>query len=120
MTRAGLLLALLWPGVALAGPPDRPSGRATLDPVADALRRYRKETDPDRRRALLWKLAPVRDPRVAVALGEVLASADYPFPEITLLARHHLPEDRRGSTDAVWDWWRANEADLRRRAEELP
>jgi hypothetical protein len=121
MARACLLLLLLWPtSMAVAGPPDRPSGRMTRDAVADALLRYRREADPDRRRALLWKLAPLPDPRVAVALGEVLASSDFPFPEITLLARHHLPAEQRGSTDAVWDWWRANEAELRRRAEELP
>jgi hypothetical protein len=112
------LLVLVPPSV--AGPPERPSGRMTCDEVADALLRCRKEKDPGRRRALLWELAPLRDPRVALALGEVLASSDYPFPEIRLLADYHLPEQQRGSTDAVWDWWRENEADLRRRARELP
>jgi hypothetical protein len=120
MTRTLLLLVLLGPAPALAGPPERPSARMARDEVADALRRYQRESDPTRRRALLWQLAPVRDPRVALALGEVLASSDLPYPEISLLARFHLPEHKRGSTDAVWDWWRENEAELRRRARELP
>jgi hypothetical protein len=92
----------------------------TRDEVADGLRRYRQETDPQRRRALLWKLAPIRDPRVALALGEVFASADCPFPEIRLLADFHLPPEQQGSTDAVSDWWRQYEAELRRLARELP
>ncbi len=112
---------LLFAGpAAFAGPPERPAARATLDEVADGLRRYRREQDPRRRRELLWKLAPLPDPRVAVALGEVLAGSDCPYPEIRFLADFHLPESKRGSTDAVWDWWRENEAELRRRARELP
>jgi hypothetical protein len=116
-----LALLLLSPGQeAVAGPPEGPSARMTVDPVADGLLRYHKEKDPQRQRALLWKLAPTADPRVAVALGEALASYDLPYPELMLLAEHHLPAKNRGSTDAVWDWWRENEADLRRRAKELP
>ena len=34
--------------------------------------------------------------------------------------RVELPAEKAGSTDAVWDWWRENEAGLRRRARELP
>jgi hypothetical protein len=124
MPRLSLLLLavpLLGPlPAAVAGPPERPSARMAVDAVADGLLRYRRERNPERRRALLWDLAPIRDPRVAVALGEALASCDCPFPEVSLLARFHLPADKRGSTDAVWDWWRQNEADLRRRAKELP
>jgi hypothetical protein len=115
------LLVVLWAGqAAFAGPPEGPSGRMVLDPVADGLRRYRRENDEGRRRALLWKLAPTRDPRVAVALGEVLASCGFPFPEVALLAEFYLPAEKAGSTDAVWDWWREHEAGLRRRARELP
>ncbi len=121
MARAVLLLTLFLLGPpAVAAPPEGLSTRMTVDPVADGLRRYRRETDPVRRRALLRQLAPTGDPRVALALGEVLASGDFPFPEVSLLAEFYLPADKRGSTDAVWDWWRQNEADLRRRAKELP
>jgi hypothetical protein len=116
-----LALGLLAAGsLTPASPPERPSARMVSDAVADGLLRCRQENDLQRRRALLWKLAPLRDPRVALALGEVLASSDCPFPEIRLLADFHLPEQKRGSTDAVWDWWRENEAELRRRARELP
>jgi hypothetical protein len=105
---------------AVAGPPERPAAGMALDEVADGLRRYSREQDPQRRRELLWKLAARNDPRVAVALGEVLAGSACPYPEIRFLADYHLPEAKRGSTDAVWDWWRENEAELRRRAKELP
>jgi hypothetical protein len=116
------LLVLLLPLVAVpaaAAPPDQPSGQMVLDEVADGLRRYRREHDPGRRRALLWRLAPTRDPRVAVALGELFVE-EAAIPAVRLLAEFYLPEEKRGSTDAVCDWWRANEADLRRRAAELP
>ena len=103
-----------------AGPPEGPSGRMVRDEVAEGLLRYRKTNDSEKRRALLRQLAPTGDPRVAVALGEALASTALPYPEITLLAEFYLPLEKRGSTDAVWDWWRDNEADLRRRAEQLP
>lgn len=122
-TRLSLLLTLplLLAGTpAGAGPPERPEGRMTFDEVADGLRRYRREHDPERRRALIRKLAPRRDPRVAVVLGESLAESEFPYQELVLLAEYYLPDTKRGSTDSVWDWWRQNEADLRRRAKELP
>jgi hypothetical protein len=105
---------------ARAGPPERPTGKMARDDVAEGLLRYRKATDPERRRALLRQLAPTGDPRVAVALGDALASDGFPYPEVALLAEFFLPPEKRGSTDSVWDWWRDNEADLRRRAERLP
>jgi hypothetical protein len=116
-----LLLVLFLSSAAFAGGPEPPSTRMRfLDVVGDGLRHYRQETDPVRRGALLKRLAATRDPRVAVVLGEVLSSSTLPYPEITLLAEFYLPEEKRGSTDAVWDWWRANEADLRRRAGTRP
>ena len=69
------LLGLLVPGrPALAGPPEGVSGRIVLDEVWDGLRQYRAEKDPERRIRLLEKLAPSRDPRVAVVLGEAMES----------------------------------------------
>ena len=115
-----LLLLLLFGQLARADLPATASQEMVVDAVAEGLRRYRTETDETRRRALLWQLAPTRDPRVALALGEVLTSVDLPYPEISLLAELYLPEANRGSTDAVWDWWRANEVELRRLAEGLP
>jgi hypothetical protein len=116
-----LLLALLaLPPATRAGPPEAPSGKMVRDDVADGLLRYRRTTDPERRRALLRRLAPTGDPRVAVVLGEALAADGLAYPEIVLLAEFYLPSEKRGSTDSVWDWWRDNEAELRRRAGQLP
>jgi hypothetical protein len=105
---------------AIAGPPEQPAGRMVFDEVADVLRRYRLERDPRRRRGLLWEVATRRDPRVTVALAEAVAATEYPYQELVFLAEYHLPASKKGSTDAVWSWWRENEAELRRRARELP
>jgi hypothetical protein len=121
------LFAVLPSGTrAFAGPPEGVSGRMVLDEVADALRRYRREKDEGQRVKLLVALAPTRDPRVAVALGEALAN---PSPGVRLSAGYALTRYYRGAfvtggykhQAAVGeDWWRANEADLRRRAKALP
>jgi hypothetical protein len=111
-------LAVVTPTGALAGPPERPSGRMSFDAVADGLRGYARETDDGKRIAWLEKLAPTRDPRVALLIGE------YPPDEITpsqfiglrrLLLRYYVPPGER-----LDRWWRENEADLRRRATQLP
>ena len=47
-------------------------GKMILDEVADGLRRYRMEKDEDKRAKWLEKLAPSRDPRVMVVIGEAL------------------------------------------------
>jgi hypothetical protein len=118
---------LLFPSQALAGPPEVVSGRIVLDKVMDGLRRYRRETDPEKRIRWLEKLAPSRDPRVAVVLGELFerglltARAVGPDPSVAaevLLYVHYVPGG--GDTRAIFDWWSANEADLRRRAKLLP
>jgi hypothetical protein len=114
-----VFVALLLPAPVLrASPPEPADGRMALDEVADGLRRYHRGDGRDR--ALLRRLAPTRDPRVAVALGEVLTSSEFPYQELALLAEFYLPEEMGRSTDAVWDWWKQNEPDLRRRARELP
>ncbi len=128
-------LALLSPGRAVAGPPEGVSGKMTFDEVADALRKYRKETDEGKRMGWLWKLAPTRDPRVAVALGEAFAAgrpprmpgAPFYVTGLDTVAAMGLIENRFPPTqppDLNWDvvrqWWRDNEADLRRRAAQLP
>src|SRR5262249_60227214 len=53
---------------AAAGPPESVSGRMAFDEVADGLRKYRKETDPEKRLAWLQTLGATGDPRVALAL----------------------------------------------------
>jgi hypothetical protein len=125
-----LTLALL-PGLApriVAGPPDGASGNMVLDEVADGLRKYRKEKDPEKRAAWLERLAPSKDPRVALALGEAREESDRTVARAASIALFELycpPGELETITLAsLWvrtgDWWKANEADLRRRAKELP
>jgi hypothetical protein len=113
-----LLAALAVMAPSGAGPPERPSGRMAFDAVADGLRRYAQETDDNKRIAWLEKLAPARDPRVALLIWE------YPPDDISpsqfiglrrLLLRYYVPPGER-----LDRWWRENEADLRRRAKQLP
>jgi len=117
-----LTLALL-PGLApriVAGPPDGASGNMVLDEVADGLRKYRKEKDPEKRAAWLE--------RVALALGEAREESDRTVARAASIALFELycpPGELETITLAsLWvrtgDWWKANEADLRRRAKELP
>jgi hypothetical protein len=113
MRRLLIALLLLLPGQALAGPPEGVSGRMAFDAVADGLRKYAKETDPEMRAGRLAALAPSQDPRVAVALGEAMQD-----PSPAVLAAAHYGAGT--STAEVCAWWKQNEADLRRRAKLLP
>jgi hypothetical protein len=125
-----LLAALaLPPGEAIARPPEGPSGKMVFDEVADALRKYRKEKDPQKQAARLTRLAAIRDPRVALALGEAFTQ-DNPQElclagiraVVTYYAR--LPPEQRSDNVHAFvyarAWWKDNEADLRRRAARLP
>jgi hypothetical protein len=106
-----------------AGPPEGMSGRMALDEVADGLRKYQKEKDAKRRRAWLERLAQTRDVRVAVALGEAMGDADLreaPYHLMLLHFASDLTGDGQGLLAEVARWWGKNEADLRRRAKELP
>jgi hypothetical protein len=136
LTLLPLLAVLLVPATGRpvrAGPPEGVSGAMALDEVADGLRKYRREKDRARRAALLTRLAATRDPRVALVLGEALDRAagarDFDNLEvpIILLATHYVPKKAAlaGSISPidghdVVKWWKANEADLRRRAKLLP
>jgi hypothetical protein len=128
MLAAGLLAALsLVPAGVTAGPPDRPSGRMALDEVADALRRYRSARTAQARVTWLRKLAPIKDARVALMLGEAVSSEDDELRRwaIGQVYTHYESELPDGAapypiTSMVRGWWRQNEADLRRRAALLP
>jgi hypothetical protein len=124
------VLALLSPGKAVAGPPEGVSGKMVLDEVADGLRQYRMTRDQNRRINWLERLAPTGDPRVAVALGEALKGEGelvrlaaarnvvyYGAPPIVASPRVGF-EARQ--IERASHWWAANEADLRRRAKQLP
>ena len=75
-------LLLLLPGHALAEPPESVSSRMAFDEVADALQKRQKETNNDKHVLRLRKLAPTVDPRVALALGELLGCGE----DVTCLA----------------------------------
>ena len=122
-----LVLALALP--ALAGPPEGVSGKMVFtDEVAEGLRKYRQEKDATHRLAWLEKLAPLRDPRVAIALGDAMDSAEDRAGAHSL-AQHaaallndfyaHPPGFVSGPFFPEI-WWEMHKADLRRRAKQLP
>jgi hypothetical protein len=124
------VLAALTPGETPAGPPEGMSGRMVLDKVADGLRRYQRDQSPSGRMTWLKRLAPSKDPRVAIALAEESVGAAPTFGDdgrqyaAFLLIRHYIPEGQwlHGAkcTATALHWWKANGADLRRRAKQLP
>jgi hypothetical protein len=111
MIAAGLLL-LFTMGQAVAVP----SKKMMFDEVAVGLSIYRREKDDEKRRGWLNRLAPSRDPRVAVALGEALLHAG----PAEYVAAYSGLVNYFGSGLDVRAWWKANETDLRRRAKVHP
>jgi hypothetical protein len=108
-----------------AGPPEEVSGKMVFDEVADGLRRYRREMDARRRSELLSRLAPSLDPRVAVALGDAMAersrlSGDTSAYELLYDWFLADEDDFSEVIRSVRIWWAKHEADLRRRAKQLP
>jgi hypothetical protein len=109
--------------------PDLPStgtGRRP-DRLATELRRFRAETDPEKLAEAIKRFGKVRDPRVTVALMEVV-QREKKMSKLLLLAsgtlvHHHIPEEDWRYTK-YWDlarlWWEENEAGVRRRAALLP
>jgi hypothetical protein len=106
-----------------------------LDEVADGLRKYRQETDERHRVQWLWKLGSLGgvlsntgdvsacDPRVFVMLGEALyKGAPLERWVATWLLWPYSGDPASCGPDIrlVKQWWQKNEADLRRRAKELP
>ena len=123
-----VLLVLAQPGKSVAGPPEKISGKLVFDEVADGLRKYRKEKDEKKRVKWLEKLAPTRDPRVAVAIGEGLddSSSCICDSAFSMLWSHYAYPGTREpwhqNEFEYWTrrWWKEHEADLRRRAKQLP
>jgi hypothetical protein len=121
------LLALLSAaGLVTARPPEGVSTKMAFDRVGAGLLRYRHEKDQKRRIEWLKRLAPTRDARVAVEIGEYLEQA-LPNEDLIvlggLMAEHfqqHPPEGpplqhaRRAT-----QWWYDNRVELRRRAAAL-
>jgi hypothetical protein len=124
------VFALLSAKDAVAGPPEGVPGQMVLarDAVSEALAKYRRESDPHRRLALLTDLAATPDPRVAVTLGQALYDHR---SEVRVQAAFGILFNQTGEKPKKmltpnqtlnWarDWWAANEDDLRRRAQRLP
>jgi hypothetical protein len=94
--------------------------------VADGLRKYRKETDPKKRLQWLEKLAPTRDPRVALTLANALTDHLEWFRRDASLLLLQYYDGRRliavheDNINSAQCWLEKNAADLRRRARELP
>jgi hypothetical protein len=129
------VLALALPGKAVAGPPEGISGRMVFDEVGDWLKKYQKENDEGKRVKWLRRLAPTRDPRVAVVLSEAYFgrrptngrtdSRYYIVLEVLLFefVRGTKYQSRSREGNVVYDlssWWDENAAELRRRAKQLP
>ena len=118
-----LVLALAMPGKALAGPPEGVSGKMVLDVVADGLRKYEREKDGRKRLLMMARLAATGDPRVAITLGELIDTEDeLEDGAFILLLRYYVPRPAGSIVGGDWvhPWWEKNEADLRRRAKQLP
>jgi hypothetical protein len=86
-----------------------------LDDVADWCGRYRKATKKGNRNRLLDKIPRLNDPRLAVLLAESGDDKAWPVKEYYILLERFVPKGQ-----GVIEWWNANEADLRRRANQLP
>jgi hypothetical protein len=108
-----------------------------LDKVGEGLKQFLEEKDHERRLRWLKQLAPTRDPRVAVVLGELVNEAwtakgplntDEQVADVAaardLLERYYMPPAvQDGKTDPLGRalrWWRGNRDDLHRRAKQLP
>jgi hypothetical protein len=130
------LLTVLVPVPAMTRPPERLSGRMVLDEVSEGLRKYRRETHKGQRIAWLRRLAPSRDPRVALELWDAFAwvrgkrTAAVRAVARDCLAEYYATKDGRPLAEVAqpdWEraggvcsWWSANAADVRRRASQLP
>jgi hypothetical protein len=124
MQKMLLAVFLLLPAPVFAGPPEGVSGKMVLDEVGDGLRKYWKETDPDRRATWLRRLAWTHDPRVAVALGEAIDSREEYICQVAAgrLMALYYPDTMccGGVWREAYACWHKDQADLRRRAKQLP
>jgi hypothetical protein len=109
------------------------TGQMVFDDVGRGLDLYCKEKNEDKRIHLLARLAPTRDPRVAVVLGECLAQwlvdvhrgvpSKVNTAAVRLLDTYYLPksaatmEEGRMYLDlrVIFNWWTQHKAELRHR-----
>jgi hypothetical protein len=114
-------LALAAPGEAFAGPPGRPSGKMVLavDEVQQAMRKARREPDPCKRLLIYCHVTQRRDPRIIIGACEIMMSLPL-STEVWEDARAVLRAYFIGTDEEPAVWWEKNQADLRRRAAQLP
>lgn len=132
MTKSRLSLAVLLLSIAAVGRLafDRPPDQVETD-----LQSFRRETDPAMRIALIKKFGHNPDPRVTVALMEVVLQTDMEeswrrmdgklgvlLSASFSLVRYHIPEEdllpaKYWTTARLW--WEKAEADVRRRADAI-
>lgn len=117
---------LLLGSVALADAPRGVSTRAARDEVAEKVQRLRQETEPEKRLALVREIGRIPDPRVSVALMELVLEltpkGDSPLlmEAAYFFVRHHIPPHEAPPTKfprSAAIWWEQHEAEVRRRAE---
>jgi hypothetical protein len=129
-------LALPSPGRAFSGPPEEVSGKMEFDEVAEGQRKYHKEKDPKKRLAWLQTLGATGDPRVALALVDAADNQngdDLDCEAADILWWRYASPDAASFRGLVnhdvikappekgfRPWWKANGADVRRRAALLP
>jgi hypothetical protein len=122
------------PGRADAGLSEKMMTMA-FDEVADGLRTYRTEKNPEKRLAWLQTIGVTRDPRVALALVDAANNQngdDLDCEAAELLWWYYASPDaasHRGLTNqdvvnpppgkSFRSWWKANESEIRRRAAQL-
>src|ERR1043165_2375720 len=127
MSRTLFTLAFLWLGeAAFADVPKEDAGQV-VDEVGDKLLRLRLETYPEKRIALMKEVGPIRDPRVTVALMDVVlndqSEPDQLLVASSLLVNYHIPKEDwvpAKNWTVARHWWEKNGAEVRRRAEALP
>lgn len=134
-TLLALLLLLAAVPVAFAGPPEGVSGAMVFDEMVDGFLRYPREKGDGRRIEWLKRVAPGRDPRVAIALVELVFDGDdlamreeaaltlwvhYIHPGGSRDAFLRDPEKLRALRLRVKEWWGDHGDGLLRRAKQLP
>jgi len=135
-----LVLALgVWASAAWRRGSDPPAAglpAVTKDPVATELRHFGGLADPSDRVQAIKRLGRVRDPRVTVALMELVRaevavqqagqtdSSGMLIAASYALFEYHIPEPERVYGVKYWTgalmWWEAHGPDVRQRAASLP
>ena len=127
------VLALLLPSQAVAGPPERASGKMVfIDRVTEELRRFRQEDSLEKLEQLFESLAPTRDPRVGLEFGRIIALCEVAgtnatrFQLLGLFNRYYSNDPppvgmlRNDELQRAARTWKARKAEFHRRAKQLP